>query len=64
MVETNWNEDVIVYLLSDPTNIDSKMVTFVADRIASPKRELLFAALYRKDPTQASSTQHPLNQSN
>ena len=45
--ECKGGEDVIVYLLSDPTNIDSKWLTFVKP---GPHAEAILAALYKYNP--------------
>eukprot|EP00696_Hemimastix_kukwesjijk_P015447 gnl/Hemi2/3651_TR1274_c0_g1_i1.p1 gnl/Hemi2/3651_TR1274_c0_g1~~gnl/Hemi2/3651_TR1274_c0_g1_i1.p1 ORF type:complete len:168 (+),score=53.79 gnl/Hemi2/3651_TR1274_c0_g1_i1:45-506(+) len=41
------DEDVVVYLLSDPTNVDSKQITFVKTALPGPTQMALYAALYK-----------------
>ena len=45
--DTTYTEDVVVYLLSDPQNIDSKMVTLIKHNVAS--KDQIFATLYKWD---------------
>jgi len=49
LIQTNWKEDVILYLISDPTNIDSKMITFVKNSLPMNVADKIFANLYKYD---------------
>lgn len=42
---------IFLYLLGDPTNIDSKMVTSIKNTFTPPQRDALFKALYKFDAT-------------
>jgi len=43
------NLDVIICLLSDITNIDSKQVTFISNRLPAEEKDKLWDALYKKN---------------
>eukprot|EP01111_Echinosteliopsis_oligospora_P011395 TRINITY_DN3755_c0_g1_i1.p1 TRINITY_DN3755_c0_g1~~TRINITY_DN3755_c0_g1_i1.p1 ORF type:complete len:132 (-),score=22.40 TRINITY_DN3755_c0_g1_i1:4-399(-) len=42
--------DIIIYLLSDPTDIDSKQITFIHTNIDPETRNKIFNALYKYNP--------------
>jgi hypothetical protein len=48
--DSKLDEDVIVVMISDPTDIDSKMMTFIRNGM-NPK-DKIFEALYKYDATQ------------
>jgi hypothetical protein len=43
---------IFMYLISDPTNIDSKMVTSINKSVPHLQREALFQSLYKFDASQ------------
>lgn len=45
--ETNYSEDIVMVLILDPLNIDSKQCTFVSARLPSPVMDAVFSCLYR-----------------
>jgi hypothetical protein len=45
------DEEVVIFLLSDTTNIDSKWITCLSTKAAIPNPEAVFQHLYKFDPT-------------
>ncbi|KAL6075067.1 hypothetical protein QOT17_003825 [Balamuthia mandrillaris] len=53
---TNGADDVIVYLVSDVTNIDSKWMTFVHSRLPAKQKTEIEQTLYKLDATSSSAS--------
>jgi len=45
------DEDVVVYLLSDTIDIDSKMMTFIKDTLSGTDKNKVYDLLYKYDAT-------------
>eukprot|EP01112_Ceratiomyxa_fruticulosa_P014309 TRINITY_DN4089_c0_g1_i5.p1 TRINITY_DN4089_c0_g1~~TRINITY_DN4089_c0_g1_i5.p1 ORF type:complete len:126 (+),score=20.59 TRINITY_DN4089_c0_g1_i5:406-783(+) len=48
---SNGKEDIIIHFLSDVTNVDSKMMTFVSKNLLPEVMDGIFRLLYKHDAT-------------
>jgi hypothetical protein len=48
--EGSGDEDIIIYLISDPLNIDSKMVTIIKRSVPEPEKTRIYDCLYKYNP--------------